>query len=205
MNHQNQIGFYLRDAKWQAVKNGDFSGLVVHRSVVHLAQLLGSALWRIHHKTEVLVISEAAEMQNVLSALEYPPDPATLVMMYTVIGWYHLYERKLDIGRQYLSKAVEVIMLNNLQFAMQPIDVMLSLEEPDEDTKEYLTAMCQILYMDKAATIVLKMAPLMDTSFDTQFKTLTVSPQSFSGSTTTHGHLVHSTVVIQTFGHHNAV
>ncbi|KIP09139.1 hypothetical protein PHLGIDRAFT_347915 [Phlebiopsis gigantea 11061_1 CR5-6] len=173
LNHQTQIGFYLREAKWQAVKNGDFSGLVVHRGLVHLSQLLGSLLWRIHHKTEVLVLSEAVEMQNLLNALEYPPDPATLVMMYTVLAWYHLYERKLEIGRQYLSKAVDVIMLNNLQFAMQPIDVMLSLEEPDENTKEYLTSMCQLLYMDKAAKIVLQMAPLMDATFDTQFRTLT--------------------------------
>lgn len=169
------MGLYLRPAKWQAVKDGDFSGRVVHRGVVHLSQLVGSLLWRLHHKTEVLIMFEADELQNLSASLAYPPDPATLVSIYTILSWYFLWERKLDTGRQHLAKASDVITLNNLQLSMQTMDDILASEEPDEDAKEYITSFCQLLYMDKAATLVIGMAPLMGPQFDGQFKSLAVS------------------------------
>lgn len=169
------MGLYLRPTKWQAVKDGDFSGHIVHRSVVHLSQLVGSLLWRLHHKTEVLIMFEADELQNLSASLAYPPDHATLVSIYTILSWYFFWYRKLDTGRQYLAKASDVIILNNLQLSMQTMDDILALEEPGEDTKEYITSFCQLLYMDKAATLVLGMAPLMGPQFDGQFRSLAVS------------------------------
>ena len=96
-------------------------------------------------------------------------------MLYTLLSWYFLFERRLDTGRQYLIKATDVVTLNDLRFSSQTMDAMIALEEPDEDTKEYLTALSQRLYMDRAATIVLGMAPLMNLEYDKQFKALSVS------------------------------
>ena len=174
LNHQAQMGLYLRETKWQAVKDGDFSGRFVHPSMVHLSQLVGSLLWRLHRKTEVLVVSESEELQSLLTALEYPPDASTLVSIYTILSWYFLWERRLEIGQEYLTKAMDIIILHNLQMSSQTIDPILALEEPDEDQKEHVTALCQRMYMDKAATMILGMAPLMGPVFDSQFKSLAV-------------------------------
>lgn len=197
LNHQTQAGFYLRDSKWQAVKDGDFSGTVVHRSVVHLAQLVGSMLWKRHHKTDVFLISEDAELRSILNALEDPPDSATLVMIYTLLAWCFLFQRQLEVGREYLMKASQVVTIQNLQLTPPCMDAMLVLGEPDEDTKEFLTSMAQLLYMDKAAVMVLGMSTLLDAEYDRQLKTLSVSTASILmllaplNSSTVHAAMAH--------------
>ena len=175
LSHQIQLGFYLRDAKVQAVISGDLSGRIVHPALVHLAQLVGAFLWKLHHKTEVLIVSEDMEMLKVLGALEYPPDPVTLLVIYIVLGEYLYFKRQTEAGRLYLVKASQVMTAQELQLSTPNVHALLSMGEPDEDTKEFITAICQLTYIDKATMLVLGVPSFLDPEYDRQLRALTVS------------------------------
>ena len=128
-----------------------------------------------HYKAEVLVISEDIELHNVLESLEaLPPDPATLVMIYTVLGEFLYFKRQLEAGRQYLVRASRVIPLHELQMVSSKMGGMLGLSEPDENTKEYLSALGQLCYLDKATSTVLCVPTFLDPEYDKQLRNLTV-------------------------------
>ncbi|KIP05150.1 hypothetical protein PHLGIDRAFT_164927 [Phlebiopsis gigantea 11061_1 CR5-6] len=175
LNHQIQLGFYLRDTKWQAVRSGDLSGRVIHPAVVYVAQLVGCFLWKLRHKTDVLVLSEDIEIRNVLNAVEaLPPDPATLVMIYTVLGEYLLFKQQRELGRDYLVRASRVLAPQDLQLAAPSLEGLSSHTEPDEDTKEYLSAMAQLLYIDKATSMVLRLPFFLNAEYDRQLRSITI-------------------------------
>lgn len=174
LSHHLQLGFYLRETKRQAVLAGDFSGRVVHPAVVHLAQLIGAFLWKQHHKTDVLILSEDVELFNVLSALEYPAEPSTLVMVYIVLGEYLLFKRQIEAGRQYLVKSSKVISLQDLQMSTPSLGALLAVGEPNEDTKEYLTVLAQMAYIDKSTSMVIGFTPFLDSEYERRLKELAV-------------------------------
>ncbi|GJE98520.1 Zn(II)2Cys6 transcription factor domain-containing protein [Phanerochaete sordida] len=180
LSHQIQLGFYLRETKRQAVLAGDLSGRIVHPAVIHLAQLVGTYLWTLHHKTDVLVVSEDVELLKVLSALEYAPEPATLIMIYTVLGEYFLYKRQIEAGRPYLVKASKVLSFEDLQLSTPSLDALLVVGEPDEDTKEYLTALGQLAYIDKATSMVIGLTPFLDDEYEKQLQELALSQPWFA-------------------------
>jgi hypothetical protein len=157
------------------VEAGDVSGRIVHPAIIHVSQLLGSLLWRTQQKTEVLVVSEDVELQSLLQALQNTPDPATLVMIYTLVSWYFYYQRHLRSGAQYLGEAAKVVLSHNLEFSPERT---LTLGEPGEDTKEYITALTQLLYMDRNAATVLDAKLLLNPEYEKQFKELSVSTAS---------------------------
>ncbi|EKM55428.1 uncharacterized protein PHACADRAFT_161409 [Phanerochaete carnosa HHB-10118-sp] len=172
LKHQTQLGFYFRESKLNAIRNGDFSGQVIHPSMVHAAQLLGSLLWRAHTKTDVLVVNEEVEMGAILNSLSEPPDSATLVVIYCLLAWYTLYLRQIDPGREYMAKAANVLISNNLQLTPPHMDDVLMLEEPDEDTKEYITAVGQYIYNNRVAQMILGWPSFLDEEYDRQLKSL---------------------------------
>lgn len=175
LDHQIQLGFYVREAKRQAVQSGDFSGRIVHPTVVYLAQLVGCFLWKLHYKTDALILSEDIELRNVLESLEtLPPDSTTMVMAYTVLGEYMYFKRQLELGRQYLVRASRVIALQDLQLSASKLSGLLGLGEPDEDTKEYLSALGQLCYIDKATSAVLCVPTFLDAEYDRELRNLTV-------------------------------
>ena len=47
MAHTAQVGIWLRESKLKAIKEGDYSGKVVHPALIHLAQLIGGVFWLI--------------------------------------------------------------------------------------------------------------------------------------------------------------
>lgn len=174
--HNVQIGVYLRESKWNAIKEGDYSGKAVHPAMLHLAQLIGGVLWRIHNKTDSLIINEDVELRNAIGAIEStPPDPATLLSIDCLLAWYHLFKRRVDEGRVYLVKAYQVVVEYGLQLAAPAPDSVTPLIEPDEDTKEVITALSQLLYLDKAGIIVLSMPSVLNDDYDRQVKNLPVS------------------------------
>ncbi|EKM51825.1 uncharacterized protein PHACADRAFT_101816, partial [Phanerochaete carnosa HHB-10118-sp] len=148
--------------------------------IIHLSQLVGIYLWKLHHKTDVLVVSEDVEMLKVLNALEYAPEPATLVTIYIVLGEYLLFKRQLDTGRQYLIKASNVMSLQDLQTSTPSLDALLMVGEPEEDTKEYLTALGQLTYVDKATSMVIGWTPFLDHEYEKQLKQLVLSQPWFA-------------------------
>lgn len=175
LKHQIQLGFYLRESKLNAIQNGDFSGRVVHPSMVHAAQLLGSLLWRAHNKTDVLVINEDVEIGAVLNSLNDPSDPISSVIVYGLLAWYTLYIRQIDLGREYMVKTAHVLTANNMLLTPPHMNDMLALEEPDENTKEYITTVGQFIYMNKVAQTILGWPSLLDDEYDRQMKSLSVS------------------------------
>ncbi|KAJ3520271.1 hypothetical protein NM688_g9187 [Phlebia brevispora] len=170
--HNVQIGIYLRESKWKAVKEGDFSGEIVHPTMVHLAQLIGGALWRMTHKEGAVIVSEELELRNALSALTNPPEPATQVSINCLLAWYFLFKRQLEDGRAYLVKAYQIVADFGLQLSPTAADAMTPMSEPDEDTKELITALSQLLYLDKAGIIVLSMPSVLNDEYDRQVKAL---------------------------------
>ncbi len=173
--HNVQLGLYLRDSKWKAVKEGDYSGRDVHPALVHLAQLIGGTLWKMHNKSDLLIIQEDVELQNVLRALEEPSDPSTQLLVYCLLAWYAFFIRNIEEANKYLVKGLQVILDHNLGLTMPGTETILPMEEPDEDVKEQITAMSQLLYLDKAATIVLNTPSVFDDNYDRQIKALPVS------------------------------
>ncbi|PSR74904.1 hypothetical protein PHLCEN_2v9438 [Hermanssonia centrifuga] len=170
--HNVQLGLYLRDSKWKAVKEGDYSGRDVHPALVHLAQLIGGTLWKMHNKSDPLIVQEDVELQNVLRALEEPSDPSTQLLVYCLLAWYAFFIRNIEEANKYLVKGLQVILDHNLGLIMPGTETILPMEEPDEDAKEQITAMSQLLYLDKAATIVLNTPSVFDDNYDRQIKVL---------------------------------
>ncbi|GJE95122.1 hypothetical protein PsYK624_113030 [Phanerochaete sordida] len=173
LKHQIQFGFYLRESKLNAIRSGDFSGRVIHPALVHAAQLLGSLLWRVHTKTPVTVINEDVEIGAVLNSLGNPPDPITLVIVYGLLAWYNLYLRQVDLGRDYLAKAAQVIVSRNMMVIPPWMNDVLAIEEPDDDVKEYVTVVGQYVYKNKVAHMVLGLPSHLDEEYDQQVKSLT--------------------------------
>lgn len=143
--------------------------------MVYLAQLVGCFLWKLRYKTDVLVLSEDLELRNVLDAVEaLPPDPTTLVMIYTVLGEYLLFKRQIELGREYLVRASRVLAAQDLQLAAPSLEGLISCTEPDEETKEYLSTMGQLLYIDKATSMVLRLPFFLNAEYDRQLRSITV-------------------------------
>ena len=170
----------MREAKWKAVKEGDHSGQVVHPALIHLAQLIGGVLWRMHNKTDSLIIHEEVELRNALRALDQRPDPSTLLSIDCLLAWYFLYRRQVDEGRSYLVRAYQVVVDYGLQLIPPGPDTVTGIVEPDEDTKELITALSQLLYLDKAGIIVLSMPSVLNDDYDRQVKALSVGNTAFT-------------------------
>lgn len=174
LKHQIQFGFHLRESKIDAIRNGDFSGRVIHPAMVHAAHLLGSLLWRVHTRTPVSVINEDVEIGAILNSLSDPPEPITLIIVYYLLAWYNLYLRQVDIGREYMGKAAQVIISHNMQLIPPHISDVLALEEPDDDTKEYITTMGQFTYMNRVGHMILGLPSFLSTEYDRQVKSLSI-------------------------------
>lgn len=175
MAHTAQVGIWLRESKLKAIKEGDYSGKVVHPALIHLAQLIGGVFWLMHSRSDALIINEEIELRNTQRALDHLPDPATMLSIYCLLAWYHLYKRQLEDGRNMLVKGYQHVMEYDLQLVKPRPDAVTNLAEPDDDTKEVLVGLSQLLYLDKAAMIVLNMPSVLNDEYDRQVKALPVS------------------------------
>jgi hypothetical protein len=146
----------------------------VHPVVVHLAQLVGAFLWRLRYKTEVFVVSEDTEMLRVLSCLDSPPEPVTLAMVYTVLGEYLFFKRQIEAGQLYLVKASQTMSSQELSQSTLDLDGLLSTNEPDEDTKEFIAVVTQLTYINKSAMMVLGLPTFLDEDYNHQLPSLLV-------------------------------
>lgn len=150
----------------------------MHPTIVYLAQLIGGCLWKLHSKTnrDSNVIDPEFELQNALDALSNIPDPVTLVFINCLLAWYFLFKQNLSMGQHWLFKAYRAVEDNDLQLA-PPVGnaVVTSSAEPSEDTKELITALSQLLFLDKAGAIVLNLPSITSDKFDQDVQALPVS------------------------------
>ncbi|EKM53711.1 uncharacterized protein PHACADRAFT_125635, partial [Phanerochaete carnosa HHB-10118-sp] len=78
----------------------------------------------------------------------------------------------MEVGREYLIKAAHVIVSNNMQVTPPHMDGVLTLEEPDDDTKEHVTTIAHFIYSDNFAQMVLAYPPFLDAEYNRQLKLL---------------------------------
>ncbi|KAI0341681.1 hypothetical protein BDW22DRAFT_1485146 [Trametopsis cervina] len=173
--HSATLGVYLRSSKCQAIKAGDISGTVVHPAVVHLALLLGGIFWHMYPSATLSAVNEEAELQRAIQSLyTHPPDPVTLVMVYCTLAWYTFFNRRLSEGQAWVIKAHEAARQHHLRILPEDVAAIIELNQPNEDTKEMIATICQLVYFDKAATLVLKLPSGLETEFDQQLKQLSM-------------------------------
>lgn len=142
--------------------------------MVHLALLIGGICWCIHRKDQPLAINEELELQRALNSLEKPPDPVSLIMIHCLIAWFYFFRRRIPEGQAYLAKAYQVVVQFQINLSSEDMESILEINEPSEDTKEMVTTLCELVYLDKAATLVLKTPSLMHPEIDRQLKQLPV-------------------------------
>ena len=175
--HNYSIGFYLRNEKWQAIGRGDYSGAVVHPAIVHMSLLIGGQIYTSLNRKSPLLLDEEVELDRALQALQKRPDPVSLVTVYSLVAWFFFFKRRVQDARTYLAKAYEVVTQYNLTLTSMDLSAYNSGTmdaEPSEDMKEWVTALCEVAYLDKAATLVLKIPQLLPPEFDRQLKQLPV-------------------------------
>jgi hypothetical protein len=173
--HNLTVGSYLRPSKYRAIESGDLSGAMVHPALVHLSVLLGGIFSTMQYgvgppNTDPDTLMQLATQ----SMVQQQPEPVTLVMIYCLISWYLFFKRNLTEAQAYLSKAHNVTQQYHLKMPQPNLLSILDLHQPDDDTKEMVTALCQMVYLDKAAELVLKLPPVLPEDFDTQLKKLPV-------------------------------
>lgn len=142
---------------------------------MHLAHLIGNVLYKTHYQTMSITVDPQSELQHAYSALHNPPDPATLVVIHCLFAWYFLFERDMDTGFGHLRNAYAVITEHELQFTTTTLEAVLTFTEPDEATKEHVSALCQLLYLEKAAQIVIGVDGFVSPGIDQQLKDVVVS------------------------------
>ncbi|KAI0818601.1 hypothetical protein BC629DRAFT_1587955 [Irpex lacteus] len=145
--HAIVLGIYLRPAKWDAIEKGDLSGTVVHPAMVHLALLNGGVYYLIQRGGGQLPFDLDLQLHRALAAVEQQtPDPIT----------------------PYRFMASSRVRVNHLRIAYPIMNTILGLGEPDDDTQEQITALCQMVYLDKSAELVLKLPPVLPKEFEEQ-------------------------------------
>ena len=139
-----------------------------------MALLIGGKIYTSVSRETQLMLDEEAEVERALRSLDKQPDPVSLLTIYCLIAWFLFFKRRIPDAQAYLSKAYAVVVQYGLSLNVQDYDGMLNPGEPTEDMKEWVTALCELAYLDKAATLVLKVQPLLPSDFDRQLKLLPV-------------------------------
>ena len=174
--HSIALGIYLRPAKWEALEKGDLSGAVVHPAMVYLSLLTGGVYYLIQKGVTQFPVDLELQLHHALATMEQErPDPVTLVQIYCLIAWYVFFKRDFPEAQTYLSKCWDVVRLNHLRIAYPIMNTILGLGEPDHETQEQITALCQMVYLDKSAELVLKIPPVLPKEFDEQVDKIPVS------------------------------
>lgn len=104
-------------ALWQGDESNDF----VHIAMVHASNLLGFHLWQNLNSTFSLgteeylraLAEESLAMLEETSDAQVPAHVPTRLQVYCTLASYHLYCRRIDISREYLSRAAEVVKKAN--------------------------------------------------------------------------------------------
>lgn len=179
--HAIVLGIYLRPAKWEAIEKGDLSGTVVHPAMVHLSLLDGGVYYLIQRGGGQLPFDLDLQLHRALAAVEQQtPDPITAIQIYGLISWYVFYKRNFPEGQAYLAKCWDIVRVNHLRIAYPIMNTILGLGEPDDDTQEQITALCQMVYLDKSAELVLKLPPVLPKEFEEQVDKIPVSHEGYS-------------------------
>ncbi|KAI0695889.1 hypothetical protein BC835DRAFT_1272624, partial [Cytidiella melzeri] len=171
--HNDTIGFYLRPSKWQAIEAGDLSGTVIHPAMIRMALLIGGIYWSMQPGRGQPSIDEDYHLQCIHQSLaQQPPDSVTSITVYCQLSWYGFVKREFSEGQAYLMKAHDIVRQHHLQICSPDMLSILDINQPDDDTKEMVTILCQMIYIDKASQLVLELSSVLPKDFDHQLQQL---------------------------------
>ncbi|GBE82317.1 hypothetical protein BKA93DRAFT_891062 [Sparassis latifolia] len=172
ISHHGQLGLFLSEEKTQAILLADLSGRVVHPVLVYAAQLMGCRLWQEQHRAVCTITTESYQLRSVQQALLNTGHPVTRLQVHNVLTIYFLIKQHMQEGRDQLVKAANLVMQYSLRFQSPAITGTNLLQEPNIEAREQICALSQLLYLDKAACIVLNESTLLSVEFEQDFATL---------------------------------
>lgn len=175
LSHHGQLGVSLPESKIRAIMTGDLSGTHVHPSLIYVAQLMGCRLWQEQNRTVLNSAVEHIQLLFVFQALLDTPDPVTRLQIHSVLAIYFLIKRQMQEGRDQLLRAARVALEYNMRFDTHSTETLEPMLDTSDEVQEHICALSQLMYLDKAAAIVLNDPSLLSTDYDQQFKALPVA------------------------------
>ncbi|TFY58485.1 hypothetical protein EVJ58_g6386 [Rhodofomes roseus] len=170
--HHCQLGVSLTDAKLQAIASGDISGTHIHPVLVYAAQVIGCCFWQLQHRITLNSAVETTQLKLVERAMIDTPPPIARLQVHCILAIYFLLKRQMREGREQLMKAAQVTLHNNLRFDTHMAEAFATLEHTIDDAQEQICALSQLMYLDKASTMVLNDPSLLTDDYDRQFQSL---------------------------------
>jgi len=172
LSHHGQLGVSLPESKIRAIMTGDLSGTHVHPSLIYVAQLMGCRLWQEQNRTVLNSAVEHVQLLFVFQALLDTPDPVTRLQIHSVLAIYFLIKRRMLEGRDQLLRAARVALEYNMRFDTHSTETLEPKLDTSDEVQEHICALSQLMYLDKAAAIVLNDPSLLSADYDQQFKAL---------------------------------
>ncbi|EMD38526.1 hypothetical protein CERSUDRAFT_113705 [Gelatoporia subvermispora B] len=169
ITHYDQLGLSLRPAKVDALRRGDISGQFAAPVLVFLAQLAGCRLWREHFRSTADRESEYILSTLLFDALDATTCLVTRLQVHTTLTIHFLIKLDMDKGAQQLQMAAKLVEENSSTFLSPPI---AGADGSHEYLAEHISALCQLVYLDKAAQIVLHGPPMLQEWFERGYEDL---------------------------------
>ncbi|OCH95532.1 hypothetical protein OBBRIDRAFT_536696 [Obba rivulosa] len=169
IEHHDQLGLCLRPAKVDAMRRGDLSGQVVDPVLVLVAQLAGCRLWREHRRWPVDRPVEHILFGWVSQALSITNCLVARLQVHTVLAIHFLIKLDMQEGALQLDEAAKLGVSNQYAFLSPPI---AGPDSSHDDLAEHVGALCQLVYLDKAANIVLGTKPMLPDRFERGYEDL---------------------------------
>ncbi|KAH9951341.1 hypothetical protein B0H21DRAFT_718585 [Amylocystis lapponica] len=167
LSHHGQLGVCLSQAKLEAIMVGDLSSTTVHPVLVHAAQLLGFRLWQEKTRTVYNPGIEEGQLSLIKQALLNTVDPVTRLQVHCMLAFYFLLRQFMQEGHEQLVQAVRTVTENNMTFNIQ---TEAPLQELSSQAKEQICALCQLMYLEKAANLVLNDPPMLTVQYEHEFR-----------------------------------
>lgn len=154
----------------------DYSGVVVHPAIVHLALLIGGEVHTSQGRPPAVTFDPDYEVERVQQMMMRLADPPTQLTIYCLLSWLLLFRRRIPDGLAAMSRAVEIVKQHGLGMTVDLENPAAPIQPdgPTEDVKELVSSLCELIYLDKAACIVLKSEPLLPKEYDRQVRYLPV-------------------------------
>ncbi|KAF9805506.1 hypothetical protein IEO21_09019 [Rhodonia placenta] len=172
LSHHGQLGVSFPEPKMRAILDGDISGTYAHPVLIYVAQLMGCRLWQEQHRTVLNTPVEFIQLQFVEQALLDGPDPVTRLQVHSVLAIYFLIKRQMHEGRDQLLRGAQTAVQYGLRFDSHTSEGLQPLADTSDIAQEHICALSQLMYLDKAAAIVLNDPSLLSAEYDQQFRRL---------------------------------
>ncbi|EMD38527.1 hypothetical protein CERSUDRAFT_113707 [Gelatoporia subvermispora B] len=164
IEHHGQLGLSLPASKIHAIYDGDISGRVVAPVLVYLAQLTGCCLWRKQNRAEAYLSTESLQLAYVFQTLDSTEDLVVRLQVHTVLTFYFLVQLQMNEGGQQLTAAADLAMAAKMQFPPHG--------SSQSDLEERIGSLSQLVYLNKAAQIILGATTMLTPEFDHQYDQL---------------------------------